>query len=404
LRIAVVTSRYPYGGADQVARLLVGAFEPRHEVHFLTTGEKDEVFAEEGHERVVIALPHFRMFWHHYWNPSVVRALRRHLARIRPDVVHFHSIANRTFSAAALLVSRDYPTVWSLHDVWSQCIWSAARPPTCHGMLKGCAWCAAIPVLSIFNRRLKESVFRRADIHVIVPSRWLCERIAGSVLARKPVHVIPNGIRFETFSTRSRDRTRTNLGIPPTDRVVLFAGQMLNNWKGHEDLLRIAVRVLADNDRVWFVFVGPHRRPIPAHPRIVFTGAVPYEAMPDYYAAGDVFAYPTHADIFALVVVEAMASALPVVTHRVGGVSELVEDGVVGFVVEEHDEDSFEEKLRRLLGDSRLSMSMGEAGRERVRRFFTLEEQVRRIEALYEQMVFERTPPRAAPGSEARCP
>jgi glycosyltransferase involved in cell wall biosynthesis len=57
------------------------------------------------------------------------------------------------------------------------------------------------------------------------------------------------------------------------------------------------------------------------------------------------------------------------------------------FLVEEHDEGTFEERLRRVIADRELARSMGEAGRERVRGFFTVEQQARKTEALYERVV-----------------
>lgn len=390
VRIAMVTTRYPYGGAEQTAMLLVWGMETRHEVYFVTTGDEARDYEEDRHRRIVLALPRYPAVWHHYWNPKVVRSLKRHLAEIRPDVVHFHSIANRTFSAQALSVSRDYPTVWSLHDVWSQCVWSASRPPDCDAMLHRCFYCTAMPVFSAVNRYLKEHAFRRADLHVIVPCEWLRSRIVNSALATKPVHVIANGVPIDRFESGSRERARRALGIPESAVVVLFAGQMMNDWKGHKDLLRIAERMLPEREDLWFVFVGRCAEPPPARRRVVFTGAVPYDAMPDYYAAGDVFAYPTHADIQAQVVLEAMASGLPAVLHDVGGLSELVVEGETGFVVKEGDARTFEERLRRLAADADRRRVMGAAARRRVRDHFTLALQVRRTEEVYAQVVAER--------------
>jgi glycosyltransferase involved in cell wall biosynthesis len=398
MRIAMVTSRYPYGGAEQVAKLLVEGLSPRHEVSFITTGDEAADHAEDGHRRIVIPLPRLRMFWHHYWNPRVVGALRRHLEKLRPDVVHFHSIANRTFSAQALSVSRDFPTVWSLHDVWSQCVWSASRPADCGAMLHRCFYCAALPVLSAVNRYLKERAFRRADLHVIVPCEWLRARIANSALAAKPVHVIANGVPIARFASGSRERARRALGVPESAVVVLFAGQMMNDWKGYKDLLRVAERMLPEHEDLWFVFVGRRADPPRGRPplgetrgqRVIFTGAVPYDAMPDYYAAGDVFAYPTHADIQAQVVLEAMASGLPTVLHGVGGLPDLVVEGETGFVVKEFDARTFEERLRRLVTNADRRRAMGAAARERVHGNFTLALQVQRTEEVYAQVVAER--------------
>ncbi|HUU43234.1 MAG TPA: glycosyltransferase, partial [Planctomycetota bacterium] len=224
----------------------------------------------------------------------------------------------------------------------------------------------------------------------IVPSVWLGDRVAKSALSDKPMHVVPNGVPFERFAGADGTGVRHRLGIPPDVRVVLFAGQMQTNWKGYQDLLRIAARILETDENIWFVFVGPTGEPPRGHPRILFTGAVTYDEIPRYYAAADVFAYPTHADVFGLVVVEAMAAGLPVVTYRTGGVAELVLKGTTGFVIEEGDETGFETALRNLLDDLDRRRIMGRAARERVKRHFTLDEQVARTEGLYGQVIAER--------------
>lgn len=390
MRIAMVASRYPFGGAEQVAMLLTEGLEKKHDVFFITTGDEEKFCDEGGHKRIVIPLPRLKMFWHHYWNRSVVRALKAQLEQIHPDVVHFHSISSRTFSASALLVSKDYPTVWSLHDVWSQCIWSVAKPPACPGMFRRCRWCGALPVLSRVNRVLKERVYRRADIDVIVPCRWLQERISSSALGRKRVHIIANGTPVERFQAGDGTKVRSRLGIATTDRVVLFAGQMMNDWKGHKDLLRVAERMLRERSDLWFILVGRFKEKPLEHDRVIFPGSAPYEEMPDYYAAGDVFAYPTHADIQPQVVAEAMASGLPVVAYRVGGVGEMAIDGESGFVVAEGDETAFEDRLRQLIDDPAQAKAMGAAARERVKNNFSIELQVRRTEEVYRRLAAER--------------
>ena len=383
----MVTSRYPYGGADQVAMTLVRAFEARHELFFITTGETDDAFDEDGHRRIVIGLPRFQMFWHHYWNRSVVRKLERHLAQIAPDVVHFHSVANRTFSAAALLVSRDYPTVWSLHDLWSQCVWYFPRPPQCRGMLNRCVFCRHMPFFSIVNKCVKEGTFRRADLHVVTVSHWQKGLLAGSALAGMPIEVIPNGIGTSMFTDVRRDETRKVLGISEPARVVVWAGQMMNRLKGHADLMDIAERVLADEPDIWFVFVGRHGEMKPRHPHFVLTGEVPHEEMPHYLSAADVFAYPTHVDSFGLVAAEAMAAGLPVVAYSVMAIPELIVDAETGILVEENDDRRFELELRRLLADEKLRHRMGEAGRRRIQNHYTLETQLAKVEALYERVL-----------------
>jgi len=337
MKLVILAGKHVYGGAEHLARMLARALDTRHQVHLITTGPCDQELVEGNHRRIMLRLPSRPYFWHNYWNGSVVRRLRRHLEHIGPELVHFHNVHNRTLSAWSLLLSNRYPTVWTLHDLWSQCVWSwhRPRPLVCRYSAYGCVGCRNMPVLSMVDRKIKEAVFRRSPLHLVVPCEWLRQRIASGPLAGKPVEVIHNGVDPGPFEAADGGAVRKKFGIPQVARVVLFAGHMLTNVKGHEDLLGISPRVLATERDVWFLFAGPHGEKRTPHPQVLFAGRVEASEMPGYYAAADVFAYPTHADIFPLVVAEAMASGLPVVTHRLAGIPEIVEDGVSGFVVDE---------------------------------------------------------------------
>jgi glycosyltransferase involved in cell wall biosynthesis len=89
-----------------------------------------------------------------------------------------------------------------------------------------------------------------------------------------------------------------------------------------------------------------------------------------------------------------MEAALPVVATRVGGVPDLIEDGVNGFLVEPRDADGLAAGLARLLGDPDLARGMGQRGQTRRRSEFDISNTVREIERLYESLVAaERSAP-----------
>jgi len=390
VRIAMVTSRYPYGGADEVAMRLVRGLQSRHEVTFITTGDVDAERDEDGHRRVVIARPRRQPFWQHYHNATVVRRLKKYLDDVHPDVVHFHSVANRTFGASSLLVSKDVPTVWSLHDMWSQCIWHKPHPADCEGMLDGCRSCRQMPVLSRVNRWLKERIWRRIDVCLILCSEWMRRYLAGSALGKKPTTVIANGVDLRRFAHPDGASVRSEMDIPDEACVVLFVGNMMIPVKGHRELLEIARKVVSDRSDVWFVFVGEHGEPSTGNRRIVFTGGMPSEKMPDVFAAADVFAFPSRAEYAPLVILEAMAAGVPQVTYAVGGIPEQVQHGRTGVLVDVGDQTRFGAALTALLDDPDERRAMGLAARTRVERQFSLDRQVSRTEELYERVLADR--------------
>src|SRR5205823_6094422 len=87
----------------------------------------------------------------------------------------------------------------------------------------------------------------------------------------------------------------------------------------------------------------------------------------------DVLAQATHTDSFGRVVVEAMAAGLPVAGVKGGGVGEIVEDGVTCFLTPPNDVRALAGTIERLVQDAELRRTMGQMGRERAERFYSLE-------------------------------
>ncbi len=97
------------------------------------------------------------------------------------------------------------------------------------------------------------------------------------------------------------------------------------------------------------------------------------------YAEADVFVLPTRAECFGLVLTEAMAAGLPVVTCDVGGIAEVVEDGVTAFVTRPEDAAGLATALSRLVGDAELRRRLGRAGRARAEARFDAAKNVARV-------------------------
>jgi D-inositol-3-phosphate glycosyltransferase len=98
-----------------------------------------------------------------------------------------------------------------------------------------------------------------------------------------------------------------------------------------------------------------------------FLGAIPHDALPDWYAAADVVAVPSFYESFGLVAVESMACATPVVASRVGGLASTVVDGKTGYLVPWRCPEPFAERIELLLLNEPLRRALGAAGAERMR-------------------------------------
>jgi glycosyltransferase involved in cell wall biosynthesis len=102
--------------------------------------------------------------------------------------------------------------------------------------------------------------------------------------------------------------------------------------------------------------------------------------------AFDIFVLPSLREALPIAVIEAMAVRLPVVAARIGGIPEVVEDGTTGCLVPPGDEAALAAVLERLVADPALAARLGAAGQARVQAQFTVEQMVRRVEHLYDEL------------------
>ena len=172
---------------------------------------------------------------------------------------------------------------------------------------------------------------------------------------------------------------------------VLTVGRMLA-LKGHALLLEAAAlrRATGSPLRLTLVGDGPERERLERlavelgiEHDVTFAGAVGSDRIHEHYAASDVFCLPSLAEGIPIVLMEAMATGLPVVATRVGGIPELVRDGKSGLLVAPGRADVLAAALGRLAGAPELRAAMGTAARERVAVDFELRRSARRLRALF---------------------
>lgn len=207
--------------------------------------------------------------------------------------------------------------------------------------------------------------------------------------------VIYNGVDTEKFSpsnrVKYRDEIRRKQGLTDHDFVVLFVGSGFER-KGVEFLIK-AVESISASVSALIVGKGPASkfRDMVKRQNIIFCG--PQKDIFKYYAAADVFVFPTIYEPFGNVHLEALASGLPVITTRNSGAAEIIKDGVHGFVVEEpEDITAISEKIRFCLNNRDKLKLMSENAR-RLAEEFTFEKYIGKIHELYERIIAERGTP-----------
>jgi glycosyltransferase involved in cell wall biosynthesis len=121
--------------------------------------------------------------------------------------------------------------------------------------------------------------------------------------------------------------------------------------------------------------------------RVIFAGF--REDIPELLASFDIFVLPSRSEGFGRVNLEAMAMGKPVISTSVGGIPEVVLDGVTGILVPPENSGDLAHAIIRVFNDSQLGKSMGNAGRRRVEEHFTLLAHVQRIEEIYGEILLK---------------
>jgi len=261
---------------------------------------------------------------------------------------------------------------------------------------------SGVPAESALVRLIKapaRAVYRRADEYVCI-GRDIERETLNAGIPRERVHYVPHGVdlqRFRPATADERSQIRQAEGWPSDRSIVLFVGR-LSTEKGVLDLLD-AWRML-DDRRAWLVLVGPD---MPAHPwdagakarafieahqledRVRLYG--PSTDTARLYRAADVFVQPSHFESFGISVIEAMASGVPVIASKVGGMRDFLADGENALLHEPRSAAAVAAALRRALDDAGLRSRLAAAARRTVQQQFDDEALFDRYAALIESGV-----------------
>jgi len=221
------------------------------------------------------------------------------------------------------------------------------------------------------------------------------------------VHVVHCGIAAADFAPRTHEGRGTRL---------LFTGR-LAPVKGLPLLLDAVARLRERHPGLTLMLAGdgPERAALQAQaerlgiaPDVQFLGYQSSDHVRALLQESDVFVLPSFAEGVPVVLMEAMASGVPVVATRVAGVSELVEDGVSGFVVPPADAGALERAISALLDDARLRARFAAAGRATVEREFDVAQEAAWLLALMTAALDGRRipirPPSASTGLGVNAP
>ena len=272
-------------------------------------------------------------------------------------------------------------------------------------------------VLGSLAKKRLPGLIHVSGIRVADPSRWrqLVERRAARRwnhtvcvsqdvaafaqrrlrLAPENSSVIPNGLNAEDYANKRRDR-RTLLGASSERRWLLTIGR-LENQKGLDWLLKLAPELLAKTPHHDLVLVGdgPQRSHLEnlarlggIENRVHFLGWRP--DIPELLNAADLLLLPSRWEGMPNVLLEAMASSLPVAALPVHGVEQILGELAEQQIVQDSSPTGFTNHVLRLLSAPEQLVALGRHNRDRILTDFTIQQMVERYATLYRQLLNER--------------
>jgi glycosyltransferase involved in cell wall biosynthesis len=309
---------------------------------------------------------------------SVLR-LARLLRAERPEILHTHTAKAGAIGRLAALLAGD------------------ARPPvivhTFHGhVLRGYFG----PVRAGAFRLLERWLARMTTALVAVSPQVRDDLVALGVAPPEKFAVIRLGVELEqrvSAEEGTRAETRRVMGVPDGRFLVGWIGRM-TSVKQTDDVLAAlaALRGRGVDAGLCLVGDGPDRDMVERRAKelgvmrsCLFLGY--QEEVAQYYAALDAVILPSRNEGTPVSAIEALAARRPVVATRVGGVPDVVRDGVDGFLVEPGDVDALAERLARLARDPALAARMGEAGRARVVPRYDVDRLIDDVDRLYRSLL-----------------
>jgi glycosyltransferase involved in cell wall biosynthesis len=268
--------------------------------------------------------------------------LSQHPLIQQADIIHLHWVNFGMLSIQNVkqLLSTGKPVYWTLHDMWAftggchhsgECLSFQGSCGNCQEFLKN----PASNDLSnqIWNEKFK--AFQQPNLHIITCSDWLKERAASSsILKNQPIQSIPNAIDTSFFKPADKQNAKRILGVDPSKKHILFVAMRVNAPKKGFSYLEKALQGL-DHSTTELIVVGNAQDLPELQLKAHIMGHISSpEKMIQIYQAADVFVTPSLEENLPNTLMEALACGTPCVGFAIGGIPEMIDHQVNGYVAQ----------------------------------------------------------------------
>lgn len=389
LKICHIITRFILGGAQEnTLASLVGLAERGHDVTLITgpsRGREGNLLEQKG--LVNSNLP-FKFIENRYLVRSInplfdylaYRSLVNHFEREKYDIIHTHSSKAGIIGRMAASNLRDKKISKVVHTIhglafdkykpfWKNKIYIAAE--------KLCA--------------------KKSDKIVSVCDTMSVQAINAGIGCPELFETIYSGFDLEKFiaARDKKEEIRKKLAVPENTVVLLAIGRLFN-MKGAEDFLTVIENVSESYDsQIKGIMIGdgPLRNSLEKRAKenlsrngVMFTGLLPPDEIPDWIVAADVIIHASLREGLARILVQALAAGKPVISYDIGGAKEVVTDGENGFIVNSGDVNLLTEKVKLLIENKNMLLSLTKGARETDLTNFSSDVMVAKLEQLYKKI------------------
>ncbi|MBI2232679.1 MAG: glycosyltransferase family 4 protein [Candidatus Aenigmarchaeota archaeon] len=338
------------GGAVEMIIYEICSFLSKKKVQSIILDNRNESFVRNGIRTMGVAVPRFPGLFllrltELLFGLSSARKIQK-ISGKEKTIVHMHTV----FTALPIVflrntLSKSTKLVYTSHNpAWTE---------------------ENIDFLNAFIREIEKFVVRKSDVVTVGTGAARAKIMKKAGLKEGNIRTVYNFVDTGKFRAKKYDWKKKN-GVK--GRMVLFVGKLIPN-KGVEYLLRAAPAVVERFPDTHFVFAGPSSfesekknkwlelcKELGIEDSVTFTGSVSNQELYEIYKAADVFCFPTMRETFGVVLAEAMAAGLPVISSDIPVVREVVGDA--GILVPRCDVKAIVEAIERVLSDRKLSGAM----------------------------------------------
>jgi len=308
------------------------------------------------------------------------------ITSFNPDIIHLHHPFVLSMPAIMYAAKLKIPKVLTIHTQYER--YSYYMSP--------------IPQF-IINEAIRIIIFNLADkVNVITTPSQSMKELISHYSIKKEIVVIPNAIDIAIFRQKNDEqcnRLKEELNLTPGEVVILYVGRVSLEKNIDKIIKALAIIKNKKIDNFRFILVGEGNAvgqlknlvdSLNLTEKVKFVGAVDREKVKYYYQISDIFAFSSTSETFGIVIIEALASGLPVLAVKAPGAIDIITDGVDGILVDD-DIAHFAKQLEILIQNKDLRQKLSENALHTVQRY-SIDNVSDQMLSLYQRLIENQSP------------